>query len=649
MAPNLESIETESEIENVRVVVRVRPLNSKEEIESCQNITNIDHEENVIALENPKLPEMQCKSFKFDHVFSCDCTQLDIYQKIALPIVDQVFKGYNGTIFAYGQTGSGKTYTMSGNPKENQSRGIIPNTFSHIFSQISRASKEKSFVVTVTYIEIYNEEVRDLLSVRPNEKLEIRERVDVGVYIKGLTGFTVDSIDAINELMQLGNSNRKTRATLMNNLSSRSHAIFTITIETKDRECNKTIVAKLNLVDLAGSERLKRTEVTGIGLREASNINQSLFVLSNVISALVEEKCMHVPYRNSKLTRLLQDSLGGNSKTAIIATISPNENDYDESLCTLRYASRAKLIKNHVRLNIQTNKGLIENFEQEILQLQKRLEQISMNEEIKRQKTRKGRTSSNEILERRREQTKEFKNIENVKSELNRKIQSIQNKILVGGKNLFDKAQEQMFLLESSFEEIKNLDKSHQELQELLEEKEIEHFDLQEQYSSLQEEDKILDEKIERIQRLLERVKERRDEQRQEHRQEVNHLFEHHQTTSRELQLTNELTKCAIPKNNIKVIESNVVWNAEIYDFQINGIAHVGNNIKRPKRRFKKHIPKAALMGVFFHERKNVMRSNKVIFRKCTVKSTYQQYMSQKKYEELENLEETEDSDGGYS
>ncbi|KAF2881289.1 hypothetical protein ILUMI_24889 [Ignelater luminosus] len=644
MTSNSEDIETES----VHVVVRVRPLNSKEEMQNCQNIISINHEENIIALENPKLPNMQCKSFKFDHVFFCDCTQLDIYQKVALPIVDQVFKGYNGTIFAYGQTGSGKTYTMSGNQTDNELKGIIPNTFSHIFSQISRASNEKSFVVTVTYVEIYNEEVRDLLSVHPNEKLEIRERVDVGVYVRGLTGFTVDSINAINELLQLGNSTRKTRATLMNNLSSRSHTIFTITIETKDREHNKTTVAKLNLVDLAGSERLKRTEATGIGLKEASNINQSLFVLSNVISALVEEKCTHVPYRNSKLTRLLQDSLGGNSKTAIITTISPNENDYDESLCTLRYASRAKLIKNHVRLNIQTNKGLIENFEQEILELQKRLEQISMNEEIKRQKTRKGKSQSKEILKRYTEQTKEFKNIENVKSELNRKIQSIQNKILVGGKNLFDKAQEQVFLLESSFEEIKNLDKSHQELQELLEEKEIEHFDLQEQYSSLQEEDKILDEKIERIQRLLERVKERHDEQRQEHRQELNRLFEHHQTTSRELQLTNELTKCAIPKNNIKIIESNVAWNSEICDFQVNGIAHVGNNMKKPKRRFKKHIPKSALMGILFNERKNVMRANKVIFKKCAVKNSYQQYVSQKKDEESKDLEEIEDSDDTY-
>ncbi|KAK5639042.1 hypothetical protein RI129_011534 [Pyrocoelia pectoralis] len=243
---------------------------------------------------------------------------MDLYRLIALPIVEKAFQGYNGTIFAYGQTGTGKTYTMSGISTQNDLKGIIPNTFSHIFTQICRASGERFFVVTVTYLEIYNEDVRDLLSSHTNTKLEVRERPDVGVYVKDLMGFTVDSIESITELMNRGNANRMTRSTLMNDVSSRSHAIFTINIEAKDKADNKTTIGKLNLVDLAGSERLSRTHATGDRLKEASNINQSLSVLGNVISALVEGKSSHIPYRNSKLTRLLQDSLGGNSKTAMV-------------------------------------------------------------------------------------------------------------------------------------------------------------------------------------------------------------------------------------------------------------------------------------------------------------------------------------------
>lgn len=176
---------------------------------------------------------------------------MDLYRHIAFSIVEKSLEGYNGTIFAYGQTGTGKTYTMAGIQSKPELRGIIPNTFSHIFSQISRASGEKYFVVTVTYLEIYNEDVRDLLSANPNAKLEVRERVDVGVYVKDLMGFTVDSIESITELMNRGNTNRMTRSTLMNDVSSRSHAIFTITIESKDKMDNKTTIGKLNLVDLA--------------------------------------------------------------------------------------------------------------------------------------------------------------------------------------------------------------------------------------------------------------------------------------------------------------------------------------------------------------------------------------------------------------
>lgn len=566
----------QDEVENVRVVIRVRPLSKKEKAETYQNIVSVDRTENVIILNKPGTVNEKSKSFKFDYIFPEDSTQMDLYRYIALPIVEKAFQGYNGTIFAYGQTGTGKTYTMSGVPNQNDLKGIIPNTFSHIFTQISRASGERSFVVTVTYLEIYNEDVRDLLSSNPNAKLEVRERLDVGVYVKDLMGFTVDSIESITELMNRGNANRMTRSTLMNDVSSRSHAIFTLAIEVKDSLTNKTTIGKLNLVDLAGSERLSRTHATGDRLKEASNINQSLSVLGNVISALVEGKSNHIPYRNSKLTRLLQDSLGGNSKTAMIAMISPCEIDYEESICTLRYASRAKYIKNHVRINVETKKGLIESFEQEIAELQKRVAEISMEEEkaIKPKKKDKDKTELETV-------SQELVKTEKEKVELLQKISVIQKKILVGGENLFEKAQQQQFLLETSFAEIENLDKSQQQLEETLQKKGAQRIDVEEKYSSMQEEDTALTKKIKKVQALLNEVREEHADKEHEYQREMQALLDTNRLIIREIQLANVMIDYYIPNEYLKKIEANTQWNQETTEYQMRGVAYTGNNMRK--------------------------------------------------------------------
>lgn len=362
------------EIETVRVVVRVRPMSKKELIENHQQVVHTERDNSVIVLSKPKTID-KATTFTFNRIFTEDSTQLEIYKYAAFPIVEKVLKGYNGTIFAYGQTGTGKTYTMLGFEKR-QMQGIIPNTFNHIFTQIHRAHQNKAFIVTVTYLEIYNEDVRDLLSSNPTKKLEVRERFDIGVYVKNLMGFTVDSIDSVTKLMKRGNRNRITRSTMMNDVSSRSHAIFTINIESKDSKNGKTCIGKLNLVDLAGSERISRTGATGERLKEAGSINQSLSVLGNVITALVDAKSTHIPYRNSKLTRLLQDSLGGNSKTVLIAMVSPSEFDFDESICTLRYARRVKHIKNKTFKNVEVKAGLIERFQEKIDKLRAKIVQL---------------------------------------------------------------------------------------------------------------------------------------------------------------------------------------------------------------------------------------------------------------------------------
>ncbi|OUM58461.1 hypothetical protein PIROE2DRAFT_66605 [Piromyces sp. E2] len=278
---------------------------------------------------------------------------MKVYNSTARPIVDSVLEGYNGTIFAYGQTGTGKTFSMVGDREKKELRGIIPNAFDHIFSYIGRGGPDKKYLVRVSYLEIYNETIKDLLKPKSG-KLEIKESTEIGLYVKDLSNFVVKDVQEMDRLMTVGNKNRSTGETQMNAHSSRSHSIFTITIEASevDSDGQEHIRAgKLHLVDLAGSERQTKTGATGDRLKEATKINLSLSALGNVISALVDRKSSHIPYRDSKLTRLLQDSLGGNAKTVMIATLSPASYNYDESLSTLRYANRTKNIKNKPKVN----------------------------------------------------------------------------------------------------------------------------------------------------------------------------------------------------------------------------------------------------------------------------------------------------------
>lgn len=255
---------------------------------------------------------------------------------------------------ATGQTGTGKSFSMTGLRDPPELRGIIPNAIDHIFSHISR-NAEKKFLVSVSFLEIYNEEIRDLIgSDGPTSPrgLDIKEHPEKGVYVKDLSTRVVMNSQEMEELMDCGNKQRSVGATLMNAESSRSHSIFSISIESCDRNSEaRIVVGKLHLVDLAGSERQSKTGASGNRLKEAAKINLSLTALGNCISALVDGKSSHIPYRDSKLTRLLQDSLGGNSKTLMIATMSPVDYNFDESVSTLRYANRAKQIKNKPKIN----------------------------------------------------------------------------------------------------------------------------------------------------------------------------------------------------------------------------------------------------------------------------------------------------------
>merc|ERR1719238_385094 len=245
--------------------------------------------------------------------------------------------------------------------------GVIPRTFEHIFKNIN-TTPGKKFLVRASYLEIYNEEIRDLLSKNPKAKLDLKDHPDGGVFVKDLSKFVVKSVGEMQQVMEAGQRNRSVASTLMNNESSRSHSIFTITIESCDAE-GRIRAGKLNLVDLAGSERQSKTGATGETLKEATKINLSLSALGNVISALVDGKTSFIPYRDSKLTRLLQDSLGGNTRTVMVANCGPADYNYDETCSTLRYAHRAKSIKNKPRINEDPKDAMIREFEEEIARL----------------------------------------------------------------------------------------------------------------------------------------------------------------------------------------------------------------------------------------------------------------------------------------
>ncbi|XP_057662680.1 kinesin-like protein KIF3A [Diorhabda carinulata] len=583
---------SENIVENVRVFIRVRP--PREEEKTLVNKNSVIADNNTITINKHGV----VKTFTFCKVFNASSSQLELYRHVSVPIVEQVLKGYNGTIFAYGQSGTGKTYTMIGEIANNDRKGIIPNIFSHIFAQISLANNEYSYAVTVTYLEIYNEEIRDLLSEYPERKLVLREKPGLGVYIKDLLGFTVNSLEGVTEILKKGNKNRATSFTQLNDTSSRSHAIFTVLIETKNNLTNKTTFGKLNLVDLAGSERVHKSLATGDRLREAGKINLSLSVLGNVISALVDGKATHIPYRNSKLTRLLQDSLGGNSLTAMIAMVSPRVQDCEENMYTLMYADRVKHIQNHVTINVEA-KGVIERFETKIAELRQQLAIVEAREQrLERRVRKRSRTSLSQD---------ELDEIEIEKNNLQNKIDMIQRKILIGGENIIEKAQQQMEMLENTAKELQHLDNSHLLLKEILYYKEKEKTLVKKEYSDLQEEDKELDAKIEETEKLVKKASEILLTKESEYQNEICTLLHTNKSLAKELSLIQLVIKESIPKVYLDSLINGIDWDDESQEYQVKAVAYCGNNLR--KLRSRSDIPKIDSSKVYLQYTKNKSNS----------------------------------------
>ncbi|ODQ78567.1 hypothetical protein BABINDRAFT_162773 [Babjeviella inositovora NRRL Y-12698] len=332
---------------NIKVIARFRPeryLAGTYPIVTFPDAT-------TVCYDTPSHRDM----FTFDAAFDATTSQSDVYQYSAKMTVQDVFQGYNGTILAYGQTGTGKSYTMMGDLDDPEHLGIIPRIATEIFDQIARGDAEVEYTVLVSYMEIYMENLRDLLVEGDSAKLAIHENKVDGVYVKGLQQVYVASTKDLYEVMRLGSKARVVASTGMNLESSRSHAIFQVKLTQRYTSDNRTVSGNLFLVDLAGSEKVGKTRATGMVLEEAKKINSSLSALGNVINALTDPKVKHVPYRDLKLTRILQESLGGNSRTSLIINCSPSSWNDIETLSTLRFGARAKRIKNHAHINAEVS------------------------------------------------------------------------------------------------------------------------------------------------------------------------------------------------------------------------------------------------------------------------------------------------------
>ncbi|XP_006785591.1 kinesin-like protein KIF1B isoform X5 [Neolamprologus brichardi] len=380
---------------SVKVAVRVRPFNSREISKESKCI--IQMQGNTTTILNPKAPKEPAKTFSFDYSYWSHTSPDDpsfasqnlVYNDIGKEMLQHAFEGYNVCIFAYGQTGAGKSYTMMGKQEEGQ-EGIIPMLCEDLFEKINEDGnkEELSYSVEVSYMEIYCERVRDLLNPKNKGNLRVREHPLLGPYVEDLSKLAVTSYTDIADLMDAGNKARTVAATNMNETSSRSHAVFTIVFTQKKHDSETDLstekVSKISLVDLAGSERADSTGAKGTRLKEGANINKSLTTLGKVISALAEvdnctskskkkKKSDFIPYRDSVLTWLLRENLGGNSRTAMVAALSPADINYDETLSTLRYADRAKNIKCNAVINEDPNNKLVRELKDEVARLKELL------------------------------------------------------------------------------------------------------------------------------------------------------------------------------------------------------------------------------------------------------------------------------------
>eukprot|EP00730_Choanoeca_flexa_P003815 TRINITY_DN11513_c0_g1_i1.p1 TRINITY_DN11513_c0_g1~~TRINITY_DN11513_c0_g1_i1.p1 ORF type:complete len:1296 (+),score=285.48 TRINITY_DN11513_c0_g1_i1:64-3951(+) len=383
---------------NFKVVVRVRPLNSREQSKKAETCVEIINKQ-AIQITKPKSQASASErpassagptthNFNYDRVFDPDSTQQAVYTTAVKPVVESVLQGYNGSVIAYGQTGTGKTFTIEG-ALEGEHRGVIPRCVSHVFDHIQAAPEDSQYLVRVSYLQIYNEKISDLLNPG-SDNLKIRERGGNDPYVEGLSEHVAKSAQDVYALLAKGRHQRTTNSTSMNRVSSRSHAVFTLIVEhsceRQEGEGQVVTIGQLRLVDLAGSERFEASS-NQTHQKETQNINTSLSAFGKVVLALTSKSKMHTPYRDSKLTRILQSSLGGNCLTTMITAISPAATSHQESVASLKFGNRAQRVKNHAVCNEDKDEqALLSSYKSEIEQLRAKLASAAEADAMERQR-----------------------------------------------------------------------------------------------------------------------------------------------------------------------------------------------------------------------------------------------------------------------
>lgn len=562
--------------ENVLVMVRCRPMlgqserasqtaqssgSSSRRSSSAASI-QVDEANKCIQLDSER-------QFYYDQVFGPESDNERVYMRSARKLVEWAFAGFNCTIFLYGQTGTGKTFTHS---------SLTSSSFAHLFTLIGDSNQEASFLIRASYYELYNENIRDLLS-NSSAPLELRESKSRGVYVKDLSCFLVNNLKELEKLKHLGDKRRTVGATKMNEHSSRSHSIFSITIETisaktkedKTRANSKNSpdiirMGRLNLIDLAGSERQAKSGSSGLRLKEASRINLSLTCLSLVIRALTDSNSTHVPYRSSKLTRLLSSSLGGNSKTLLIACISPAPLHLDETLNTLRFASRTKRIKNKARINEDPKDALLRNYKRQVDELRRKLseqQQASVVSDVTTLTTEDDNDNNRQLLAQ---------------------LQLLKAKIMVGGENLLEKVEMHDRLLEASKVELEERRKEELELKAKLEKKRELIRRMNQSKESLEDQKVNLDEKLRKVLLLYKRSKEELADLGGEHEELKSSLLQTIKATSKEIKYADCIIEDFIPRNHLDLINSYAQYDDDSDEWQIKLIAMSGNNMAQTRR-----------------------------------------------------------------
>lgn len=606
-------------VECVKVAVRCRPMSKTEKRDNRACVVTVDSIRGEIFIQNAKGdPSDAPKTFTYDCTYGPDSIQEQVYTDTGYPIVESCIQGYNGTIFAYGQTGTGKTFTMEGEDNPHENRGIIPRSFEQIFYAVEQ-NPETEFLIRVSFLEIYNEEIHDLLSKDAAVKLDIKEKVESGFYVKDLKLPIVKSIEEMKEIMAAGRRNRHTGQTAMNIDSSRSHSIFSIVIERSEKGAdgmNHIRAGKLNLVDLAGSERQSKTQAVGDRLKEATNINKSLLTLGNVISALVDGTSTHIPYRDSKLTKLLADSLGGNTKTLMIANIGPADWNYDETITTLRYANRAKNIQNKPKINEDPKDALLREYQDEISRLraalelqggsgssapfgmgssssgpsqviqvekkvfiedqqkikeledklEKEKELIEKNAEAEIKKIEAQRNLAEDekqrLIEKLRKQEDHQKKAKEKQQRLLKKLKQMEDKLAVGPQ-IMEQAIRQEQELQKANQELEARMRQEREIARKLREKEEEQNLLEQRYSSKQEEIEAKNKKLKKIAKKVQEADQEIKDLQNDFRKEKEDMFDTIRVLTQQLKLKSLLIEQFVPKEEVDKIERRAAWDED--------------------------------------------------------------------------------------